>query len=106
MPVKPYVPAEIEPKWQKYWDDHQAFAASEDHTKPKFYSLIEFPYPSGHGLHVGHPRSNTAMDIISRMRRMQGYNVLFPIGWDAPRHRDQGEYRPFPAAAQEAGLLL
>ena len=83
MPVKPYVPAEIEPKWQKYWDDHQAFAASEDHTKPKFYSLIEFPYPSGHGLHVGHPRSNTAMDIISRMRRMQGYNVLFPIGWDA-----------------------
>ena len=83
MPVKPYVPAEIEPKWQKYWDDHQAFAASKDHTKPKFYSLIEFPYPSGHGLHVGHPRSNTAMDIISRMRRMQGYNVLFPIGWDA-----------------------
>ena len=83
MPVKPYVPAEIEPKWQKYWDDHQAFAASKDHTKPKFYSLIEFPYPSGHGLHVGHPRSNTAMDIISRMRRMQGFNVLFPIGWDA-----------------------
>ncbi len=83
MPVKPYVPAQIEPKWQKYWDDHQAFAASEDHSKPKFYSLIEFPYPSGHGLHVGHPRSNTAMDIISRMRRMQGYNVLFPIGWDA-----------------------
>ena len=83
MPVKPYVPAEIEPKWQHYWDDHQAFAASQDHTKPKFYSLIEFPYPSGHGLHVGHPRSNTAMDIISRMRRMQGYNVLFPIGWDA-----------------------
>ena len=83
MPVKPYVPAEIEPKWQKFWDDRQAFAASKDHTKPKFYGLIEFPYPSGHGLHVGHPRSNTAMDIISRMRRMQGFNVLFPIGWDA-----------------------
>ena len=83
MPVQPYVPAEIEPKWQKYWMDHQAFAASADHTKPKYYTLIEFPYPSGHGLHVGHPRSNTAMDIISRMRRMQGYNVLFPIGWDA-----------------------
>ena len=83
MPVKPYVPAQIEPKWQKIWEDRQAFAASEDHSKPKFYSLIEFPYPSGHGLHVGHPRSNTAMDIISRMRRMQGYNVLFPIGWDA-----------------------
>ncbi|MDO5325599.1 MAG: leucine--tRNA ligase [Clostridia bacterium] len=83
MALKPYVPAEIEPKWQKFWDDKQAFAASKDHTKPKFYGLIEFPYPSGHGLHVGHPRSNTAMDIISRMRRMQGYNVLFPIGWDA-----------------------
>ena len=83
MPIKPYVPSEIEPKWQKYWDDNQAFAASKDHTKPKFYGLIEFPYPSGAGLHVGHPRSNTAMDIISRMRRMQGYNVLFPIGWDA-----------------------
>ena len=83
MPVKPYVPAEIEPKWQKIWDDRQAFAASSDHSKPKFYGLIEFPYPSGHGLHVGHPRSNTAMDIISRMRRMQGFNVLFPIGWDA-----------------------
>ena len=83
MALKPYVPAEVEPKWQKFWDDKQAFAASKDHTKPKFYGLIEFPYPSGAGLHVGHPRSNTAMDIISRMRRMQGYNVLFPIGWDA-----------------------
>ena len=81
--MQPYVPADIEPKWQKYWDEHQAFAASADHSKPKFYGLIEFPYPSGHGLHVGHPRSNTAMDIIARKRRMQGYNVLFPIGWDA-----------------------
>ena len=83
MPVQPYVPAEIEPKWQKYWDDHQAFAASEDHTKPKFYSLIEFPYPSGHGLHVGHPRPYTALDIVARKRRMEGYNVLHCIGWDA-----------------------
>ncbi|MBR1586112.1 MAG: leucine--tRNA ligase [Clostridia bacterium] len=81
--MQPYVPADIEPKWQKYWDEHQAFAAEKDHTKPKFYGLIEFPYPSGHGLHVGHPRSNTAMDIIARKRRMQGFNVLFPIGWDA-----------------------
>ncbi len=83
MEFKPYNPADIEPKWQKYWDDNQTFAASTDYSKPKFYGLIEFPYPSGHGLHVGHPRSNTAMDIIARKRRMEGYNVLFPIGWDA-----------------------
>ncbi len=78
-----YNPAEIEPRWQKHWDDNQTFAASDDHSKPKFYGLIEFPYPSGAGLHVGHPRSNTAMDIIARKRRMEGCNVLFPIGWDA-----------------------
>ena len=83
MEFKPYNPAEIEPKWQKYWDDNQTFAATNDYSKPKFYGLIEFPYPSGNGLHVGHPRSNTAMDIISRKRRMEGCNVLFPIGWDA-----------------------
>ncbi len=83
MEFKPYNPAEIEPKWQKHWDDNQTFAATNDYSKPKFYGLIEFPYPSGNGLHVGHPRSNTAMDIISRKRRMEGCNVLFPIGWDA-----------------------
>ena len=83
MEFKPYNPAEIEPKWQKHWDDNQTFAATNDYSKPKFYGLIEFPYPSGNGLHVGHPRSNTAMDIISRKRRMEGHNVLFPIGWDA-----------------------
>lgn len=73
----------IEKKWQKVWDDEQAFAASEDYSKPKYYALVEFPYPSGQGLHVGHPRPYTAMDIVSRKRRMQGYNVLFPMGWDA-----------------------
>ncbi len=83
MKVTPYNPAEIEPKWQKIWEDTHAFEASDDHSKPKFYGLIEFPYPSGNGLHVGHPRSNTAMDIIARKRRMEGCNVLFPIGWDA-----------------------
>lgn len=83
MKVNPYDPAQIEPKWQKIWEETHAFEASDDHTKPKFYGLIEFPYPSGNGLHVGHPRSNTAMDIIARKRRMEGYNVLFPIGWDA-----------------------
>ena len=73
----------IEAKWQKRWDEENAFAASNDFTKPKYYTLVEFPYPSGNGLHVGHPRSYTALDIISRKRRMQGYNVLFPMGWDA-----------------------
>ena len=78
-----YKPAEIEAKWQKIWEEDKAFEAVIDHNKKKFYGLIEFPYPSGNGLHVGHPRSNTAMDIIARKRRLEGYNVLFPIGWDA-----------------------
>ncbi len=78
-----YNPAEIEGKWQKHWYENHSFAAEKSHEKPKFYGLIEFPYPSGAGLHVGHPRSNTAMDIIARKRRMEGYNVLFPIGYDA-----------------------
>ena len=78
-----YNPDEVELKWQAHWEDTGAFCASDDHTKPKFYPLIEFPYPSGHGLHVGHPRSNTAMDVIARKRRMEGCNVLFPIGYDA-----------------------
>ncbi len=73
----------IESKWQKYWDDHKTFHAENDYTKPKFYALVEFPYPSGQGLHIGHPRPYTAMDIVSRKRRLQGYNVLFPMGWDA-----------------------
>ena len=83
MPVSPYNPAEIEKKWQKIWEENHAFAALQDYSKPKYYCLIEFPYPSGAGLHVGHPRSNTALDIIARKRRMEGYNVLYPIGWDA-----------------------
>ena len=78
-----YTPSQIEEKWQKIWEEENAYAASSDYTKPKFYGLIEFPYPSGAGLHVGHPRSYVAIDIISRKRRMEGYNVLFPIGWDA-----------------------
>jgi leucyl-tRNA synthetase len=78
-----YDPSKIEPKWQKVWDKEKVFAADDSSTKPKWYSLIEFPYPSGVGLHVGHILSNTAMDIISRKRRMEGYNVLYPIGWDA-----------------------
>ena len=83
MPNAPYDFAAIEKKWQQIWEEEKTFAASDDFSKPKYYTLIEFPYPSGAGLHVGHPRSNTAMDIIGRKKRLQGYNVLFPIGWDA-----------------------
>ena len=75
--------AQIEKKWQGVWNQEQPFACSDDYTKPKFYALVEFPYPSGQGLHVGHPRPYTALDIVARKRRMQGYNVLFPMGWDA-----------------------
>jgi len=78
-----YNPKHIEKKWQEIWEKEGTFHASEDKTKPKIYLLIEFPYPSGQGLHVGHPRPYTALDIVARKRRMQGYNVLYPIGWDA-----------------------
>ena len=73
----------IEKKWQDKWEEAGIYNAKNNSDKPKFYGLIEFPYPSGQGLHVGHPRSYTAMDIIARKRRMEGYNVLYPIGWDA-----------------------
>ncbi len=79
----PYNHKVVEPKWQKIWEDEKAFQASDDYSKEKYYALVEFPYPSGQGLHVGHPRPYTALDIVSRKRRMQGYNVLFPMGWDA-----------------------
>ncbi len=73
----------VEEKWQKIWEDKGVFHASEDTSKEKFYALIEFPYPSGQGLHVGHPRPYTALDTVARKRRLEGYNVLYPIGWDA-----------------------
>ncbi|HAN44008.1 MAG TPA: leucine--tRNA ligase, partial [Ruminococcaceae bacterium] len=75
--------SQIEKKWQDIWDEKNVFAAVNDYAKPKFYALVEFPYPSGQGLHVGHPRSYTALDIVARKRRLQGYNVLYPMGWDA-----------------------
>ncbi len=75
--------SEIEKKWQDIWDEKQTFAAKKDYTLPKFFGLVEFPYPSGQGLHVGHPRSYTALDIVSRKKRLEGYNVLYPMGWDA-----------------------
>ena len=80
---KNYNYTEIEKKWQKIWDDNHTFEAKNDYTLPKFFGLVEFPYPSGQGLHVGHPRSYTAIDIVSRKKRLQGFNVLYPMGWDA-----------------------
>ncbi len=81
--MQKYDPKAIEPKWQEYWDEHQTYRAETDPSREKFFGLIEFPYPSGAGLHVGHPRSNTAMDVITRYHRMNGKNVLFPIGFDS-----------------------
>ncbi len=81
--AKDYDPKEIEQKWQKEWEKNCVYYAEENSSKPKYYTLIEFPYPSGDGLHVGHPRPYIGLDIVSRKRRMQGFNVLYPIGWDA-----------------------
>jgi len=81
--MKRYNHAEIEKKWQRYWDENKTFKAEDHSAKPKYYCLIEFPYPSGDGLHVGHPRSYTALDIVARKKRMDGFNVLYPIGFDA-----------------------
>ena len=81
--MKDYKPSEIEPKWQEVWEGKEPFKAYNGSDKPKFYALVEFPYPSGEGLHVGHPRPYTALDIVARKRRLEGYNVLFPMGWDA-----------------------
>ena len=78
-----YDPSVIEPKWQRYWDEHQTFVATEDRQKPKFYALDMFPYPSGKGLHVGHPAGYTASDVVSRYKRARGFNVLHPMGYDA-----------------------
>ena len=73
----------VEKKWQKKWEENNTFAAKDDYSLPKFYALVEFPYPSGQGLHVGHPRSYTALDIVARKKRLAGYNVLYPMGFDA-----------------------
>lgn len=73
----------IESKWQKIWDEEKAYKVEIDRNREKFYVLVEFPYPSGAGLHVGHPRSYTALDVVARKKRMQGFNVLYPMGFDA-----------------------
>ena len=113
--------AAIEKKWQKRWEETKPYAAVTGDKRPKFYGLIEFPYPSGQGLHVGHPRPFTAMDIVTRKKRMEGCNVLFPIGFDAfglptenyaiknhihPGHRHQAEHRQLHQPAENAGLRL
>ncbi len=81
--MQEYQFSEVEKKWQAYWEAHETFRAKNDYSKPKFYALVEFPYPSGHGMHVGHIKAYSGLEVVSRKRRMQGYNVLFPIGFDA-----------------------
>ena len=90
----------VEAKWQKVWEDEKTFHVEIDHKKPKFYALVEFPYPSGAGLHVGHPRSYTALDVVSRKRRQNGYNVLYPICllYTSPSPRDLSTSR-MPSSA-------
>lgn len=83
IPATGYRAQAIEPKWQKFWDENKSFKTGEDPEKPNFYALDMFPYPSGAGLHVGHPEGYTATDIVSRYKRMRGFNVLHPMGWDA-----------------------
>ena len=97
-----YEPKQIEKKWQDIWSREKAFAATDDYTKPKYYALVEFPYPSGQGLHVGHPRPYTALDIVARKRRMQGYNVLYPMGWVRLADGELRDQKPHPSADRDA----
>lgn len=105
--MKAYNPAEIERKWQAFWRESNCFHATLDSDKPKYYALVEFPYPSGQGLHVGHPRPYTALDIVARKRRLEGYNVLFPMGFDAfglPTENYAIQHKIHPAAVTEKNI--
>lgn len=105
--MREYRPHEIEKKWQEIWDEREPFKAENKSEKPKFFALVEFPYPSGQGLHVGHPRPYTALDIVSRKRRMEGYNVLFPMGWDAfglPTENFAMQHKIHPAKVTEQNV--
>lgn len=102
-----YKPNQIEKKWQSIWEEEQPFKAVNKSDKPKFYALVEFPYPSGDGLHVGHPRPYTALDIVARKRRLDGYNVLFPMGWDAfglPTENYAMKHKIHPAKVTEKNI--
>jgi len=116
--MKSYNPHSIEKKWQEIWEKNETFKAHDNSEKKKFYGLVEFPYPSGVGLHVGHIRAYTSLEVISRKRRLEGYNVLFPIGWDAfglptenyamqtgkhPRKVTDDNIKVFTAQLKEAG---
>lgn len=105
--MREYRPYEIEKKWQEIWDEREPFKVENKSEKPKFFALVEFPYPSGQGLHVGHPRPYTALDIVSRKRRMEGYNVLFPMGWDAfglPTENFAMKHKIHPAKVTEQNV--
>src|SRR4051812_47931542 len=105
--IKPYPYDEIEPKWQEYWDKNKTFHAPDTTAKPKYYVLDMFPYPSAAGLHVGHLEGYTATDIISRYKRMKGFNVLHPMGWDAfglPAEQHALETGTHPRVATEKNV--
>ncbi|RVU54770.1 leucine--tRNA ligase [Anaerosphaera multitolerans] len=102
-----YKPNEIEKKWQDFWDEHETYVTKNEYDKEKFYALVEFPYPSGQGLHVGHPRPYTALDILARKRRYEGYNVLYPMGWDAfglPTENFAIQHKIHPAKVTENNI--
>ena len=97
----------VEERWQKVWDEKHAFEAKEDHTLPKFYALVEFPYPSGAGMHVGHIKAYSGLEVVSRKKRMQGYNVLFPIGFDAfglPTENSAIKYNTHPRVLTDRNI--